>query len=290
MRHEQNTPLAPYTHYRIGGPARDLWFPETTDELADLVRTLASEGTPYFVLGGGTNVLVGDGVWNGAVVITTELDSIEPGADTLTCGAGLDASRVAEIARDHGMTGLEFLYLLPGSIGGAVAGNARFDEISVSDVLVAVTTVHPEHGVRNFEAGEIDFRYKHTGIVQDGWTIADVTLRWRPGDRSRIARRMETIERFREEKQHFSDPSCGCIYKNDYERNIRVGRLLDSLGIKGERVGDAVVSQFHANFIVNTGHATARDVLDLMERIERRVREETGIELEREVRLYGTFT
>jgi UDP-N-acetylmuramate dehydrogenase len=289
MRHEQNTSLAPFTYYRIGGPARDIWFPETTDELAGLVGKLTGNGTPYFTLGGGTNVLIGDGFWDGAVIITTSLNGIEPDADMLTCGAGLDASSAAEIARDHGKTGLEFLYLLPGSIGGAVAGNARFDEISVSDVLVRVTAVHPEYGVRSFEAGDIDFQYKHTGIVKDGWTIADVTLRWQPGDTDQIARRMEAIERFRDDKQHFSDPSCGCIYKNDYEQNIRVGHLLDSLGLKGERIGDAAVAEFHANFIVNTGHATARDVLDLMERIEQRVRKETGLELEREVRLYGTF-
>lgn len=289
VRHEHTISLAPFTSYGIGGTARDVFFPATAAELLAVLRSLADSDTPYFVLGGGTNVLVGDRFWDGAVIVTTALDETHEEGGGLACGSGLTATRVAEIARDRGMTGLEFLYLLPGTIGGAVAGNARFADTSMSDILIGLLAVHPVEGARRFGRDEIDFRYKHTGIVREGWLIAETTLRWEAGDPAAVAERMAAIARFRHEKHHFEYPSCGCIFKNDHARNIQVGRLIDSLELKGMRVGGAEVAPFHGNFIINTGGATARDVRGLMERIEAIVLERTGIVLEREVHLYGTF-
>lgn len=285
----RNVPIAPYTHYHIGGSAREIYFPETAVEFAALLHELRDRGADYFILGGGSNVLVGDGFWDGAVVITTRMERFEAFPDHLSCGAGLPSSRVAEIARDHGKTGLEFLYLLPGTIGGALAGNARYDMRNVSDTLVSVTAVHPEQGVRVFRKEEIGFAYKHTSIVREGWFIAELALVWNAGDPAEISRHMEKIEQARAAGHHFDYPSCGCVFKNDHARNIQAGRLLDSLGLKGLREGGAEVSPFHANFIINTGNATARDVRTLIERVEAVVREHAGVELEKEVRFVGTF-
>ena len=284
-----NISIAPYTQYRIGGIAQEMYFPEAADELYAILAHLHSDGVPYFILGGGSNVLAGDGFWDGAVVITTRMDSYEATGDHVTCGAGMPSSRVAEIARDHAKTGLEFLYLLPGSIGGALAGNARYDSRNVSDALVSLVAVHPEKGVRVFPRNELEFAYKYTSIKSEGWIIAELTLAWSDGDPGEIARRLSDIERARAGGHHFDFPSCGCVFKNDHSRNIQAGRLLDSLGLKGLAEGGARVADYHANFIVNTGNATARDVLTLIERIEGIVRERTGIELEREVQLVGQF-
>ena len=286
---QKNVPIAPYTSYKIGGVAREVYFPSNGKELHEVLKTLAAAGTPYYLLGGGSNVLVGDGFWDGAAIITTGMNRYEPLDDHIVCGAGLASSRIAEIAFEQSKTGLEFLYLLPGSIGGALAMNARYDMTSVSDVLVSFTAVHPEKGLKTFGKGEVDFAYKHTGIISGGWFICEVVLSWRDSDPADIRRRMDAIGNKRATDHHFDYPSCGCIFKNDHARNIQAGKLLDEQGFKGYTIGGAQVAHFHANFIINTGNATARDVLSVIEHIEREVELQTGIRLEREVRLVGTF-
>jgi UDP-N-acetylmuramate dehydrogenase len=289
MIRKNNEPIAPYTYYKIGGVAREVYFPESADDCDGLLRMLAETGTPYYVLGGGSNVLVGDGYWDGAVVMLSAMNWHWPDDVSVTCGAGMASSDIAELALSSGRSGLEFLYLLPGSIGGAVAGNARYDNISASDVLIRLTACHPVQGLRVFQNADVDFAYKKTSLVSEGWIICEVTLGWKAGSAGEIQARMDDIRRKREQSRHFEYPSAGCVFKNDHTRNIQVGRLLDSLGLKGIRVGDAEVADFHANFIVNRGQATARDVMQLIERIEKEVRERKGVELEREIRLVGTF-
>ena len=286
---EKNISIAPYTHYRIGGVACDVYFPAGASELFELFREFEKKGTEYFILGGGSNVLVGDRYWDGAVIITRGMNGFETFNDHITCGAGLESSRIAEIALENARTGLEFLYLLPGSIGGALAGNARYDDINVSDMLINLTAVHSEKGIKTFTSEEINFSYKFTGLIKEGWFICEASLRWEEGDPSDIRKTMDDIEKVRTETHHFDFPSCGCIFKNDYEKNIRAGSLIDSLGLKGLTIGGAQVAPFHANFIINTGSAKARDVLDLIEKIEGIVFEKTGIKLEREVRILGNF-
>lgn len=281
--------IAPYTSYKIGGVAREVYFPSNGQELHEILKTLTAASTPYYLLGGGSNVLVGDGFWDGAVIITTGMNGYDSRDDRIACGAGLQSSRVAEIALEHAKTGLEFLYLLPGSIGGALAMNARYDMTSISDVLISFIAVHPDKGLKTFGKSEVNFAYKHTGIISEGWFICEVVLAWCDGDPEDIRRRMDAIGKKRATDHHFDYPSSGCIFKNDHKRNIRVGKLLDELGFKGLTIGGAQVAHFHANFIINTGNATARDVLSVIEHIEREVEKRTGIRLEREVRLVGTL-
>lgn len=289
LQPEKNISLAPYTHYKIGGVARELYFPANASELFELFQELNSKGIEYFILGGGSNVLVGEGYWDGAVIITSGMDSYEIFDDHITCGAGLLSSRLAEIALENSKTGLEFLYLLPGSIGGALAGNARYNNINVSDMLISLTAVHPEKDIKTFRLEEINFEYKYTDIVKEGWFICEASLEWVNGDSPAIQKTMNDIKEVRTETHQFDFPSCGCIFKNDYENNIQAGRLINSLGLKGLKVGGAQVAPFHANFIINTGNATARDVLELIEKLEKIVFEKSGIKLEREVQLLGIF-
>ncbi|MDP2983966.1 MAG: UDP-N-acetylmuramate dehydrogenase [Candidatus Latescibacter sp.] len=286
---EKNISIAPFTHYKIGGVAREVYFPSDIEELYMVLSSLYRNKTPYYIFGGGSNVLVGDGFWEGAVVMTARMNGWEALPDRFVCGAGLPSSQAAEIALEHSRTGLEFLYLLPGSIGGALAGNARYDYRSMSDAIISLKAVHPEQGVREFSKEEIDFSYKRTSITREGWIIGSLTLGWSEDDPREILRCMEEIRNSRTIGRHFDYPSCGCVFKNDYARNVQAGRLIDSLGLKGLTVGGAKVADFHANFIINTGKATARDVLTLIEQIEQIVFERTGIVLEREVRLAGTF-
>jgi len=289
IQSEKNLPIAPYTHYNIGGTAREVYFPADASDLLELFGEFTKNGTDYYILGGGSNVLVGDGYFDGAVIITTRMNHFEPFQDHITCGAGLQSSRIAEIALEHSKTGLEFLYLLPGTIGGALAGNARYDNKDVSDILISLIAVHPEKGITTYTAEEIDFEYKFSSISKEGWLICEVSLTWSDGDPAIIKESMDDIQKNRTQSKQFDLPSCGCIFKNDYRNNIQAGRLIESLGLKGLAVGGAQVAPFHANFIVNTGNATARDVLELIEQLENIVFEKTGIKLEREVQILGTI-
>ncbi len=257
---EKNVSIAQYTHYKIGGVAREVYFPTNATEFYELLQAFRKNSTEYYILGGGTNVLVGDSYWDGAVIMTADMNhsKIHPGH--IVCGAGKPTSRVAEIAREHAKTGLEFLHLLPGSVGGAIAGNARYDNKNISDVVKSLTAVHPENGIKTFQAKEIDFDYKYNSIAKSGWYICEALLRWEDGDLTSIKRYMDAIEKARNQSHQFDFPSCGCIFKNDHKNNIQAGRLIDSLGFKGLTVGGARVAPFHANFIINTGSATACDI------------------------------
>ena len=285
----KNIPIAYYTYYKIGGPAREIYFPHDAQELLEAFEIINKQNIPWYLLGGGSNVLVGDGFWDGAVIITSEMNGHEIFEDRLTCGAGLESSRVADIAIENAKTGLEFLYQLPGTIGGALAMNARYDMRSLSDAFESLVAVHPTEGMRTFGKNDVEFKYKHNSLISGGWILCEITLMWHDGDSSEIRQHMDAIEEKRATDHHFDSPSCGCIFKNDHERNIQAGKLLDELGFKGFGIGGAQVSEHHANFIINKGNATANDVLSIIEHIERVVKEKKGIELEREVRLIGTF-
>ncbi|MFC1528444.1 UDP-N-acetylmuramate dehydrogenase [Candidatus Latescibacterota bacterium] len=289
IQSEKEVSVAQFTYYKIGGVAREVYFPETTSEMLELLQTLTSHGTKYFILGGGTNVLVGDEYWDGGVIVTSRINYFDAQNDRLVCGSGLESSRAAEIALEQAMSGFEFLYKLPGSIGGALAGNARFDNTNITDSLISILAVHPKFGMKRFRADDLDFSYKHLNIVHEGWVICELSLAWEEGDADAIENRMKEIEQFRNDNHHFDFPSCGCVFKNDYKNNVQAGWLLDSLGLKGMKVGGAEVAPFHANFIINRGDATASDIHNLIKQIEKIVLEKTGITLEREIRLYGSF-
>ncbi|MFC1538432.1 UDP-N-acetylmuramate dehydrogenase [Candidatus Latescibacterota bacterium] len=286
---KKNESIAPYTHYKIGGVAREAYFPTDSSELLELLETFSKTGTNYYVLGGGSNVLVGDRYFDGAAILTIHLNKIDAFKDYVECGAGIESSEIAKIALKLSKTGLEFLYLLPGTIGGAIAGNARYDNINISEVLINLVAVHPEKGLKKFKAEDIDFEYKYNSLSKEGWLFCEVSLQWEDGDPAAIKKRMDDIDLNRSNSKHFDFPSSGCIFKNDYKNNIRAGELIDSLGLKGLTIGGAQVAPFHANFIVNKGKATSSDILELIENIENNVLEKTGIKLEREVRMLGNF-
>ncbi|MFC1490064.1 UDP-N-acetylmuramate dehydrogenase [Candidatus Latescibacterota bacterium] len=289
IQSEKNVLIAPYTHYKIGGIAREAYFPVDSVELLELFNMFSESGTDYYILGGGSNVLVGDGYFDGAAILTINMNKSKQFSNHIECGAGMKSSKIAEIALEESKTGLEFLYLLPGTIGGALAGNARYDNNNISEVLINLVAVHPEKGLKKFKAEDIVFKYKFNSLSNEGWLFCEASLKWEDGDNSAIKKRMADIDSNRSNSKHFELPSCGCIFKNDYKNNIRVGELIDSLGLKGLSIGGAQVANFHANFIVNTGNATSSDVLELIELLEKTVFEKTGNNLEREVRMLGSF-
>ena len=287
-RVERALPLAPYTTYRIGGVADLALFPADSEDLALALSILAQEQVPCWIMGGGSNVLVSDLGVRGAVILTTALTQLEVRGAELIAGAGVESHQVALAAARAGLTGAEFLTCLPGSIGGASYMNARAYGGELSQVLRRATVVRAG-GIEELVLSPEQFSYKRSPFQQREGTISEVTLALSRGDPARVRERMDFIERERRAKHEMDHPSCGCVLKNDYSLGVSAGQLVEQCGLKGFRVGDAQVSPHHANFVINLGQATARQVYDVIQHVQVTVAARTGHRLEREVQLVGEW-
>jgi UDP-N-acetylmuramate dehydrogenase len=241
------------------------------------------------VLGGGSKVLVSDQGIRGVVIITTGLDHLQVEGCRLRAGAGVPSHRAAEAACQAGLGGLEFLTCLPGSLGGACFMNARAFGSEMSLVLSRATVVEPDGRRLELPLRPELFSYKRSPFQASRAIIAEVELALGRADSAAIAARMRFIEEQRRSKHEMDFPSCGCVFKNDTRFGMPSGRLIERCGLKQLRIGDAEVSPHHANFIINRGRASAAEVRAVLEEVRRRVREQTGFELELEVRLLGEW-
>jgi len=278
-------PLAPRTTLRVGGPA-DLYVePALEPDLATVLRFCRARALPLFVLGRGSNLLVKDGGFRGAVVCLAQpgFCRVEVSGGLLRCGAGARLKAVATEARRHGLAGLEFLEGIPGSIGGALRLNAGAMGGSTFEAVESLRLMDCEGQVRECPGAEMQAGYRHCPAL-NGQIALSAVLRGRPDSRERIEQRLNQFRRKRWRSQPAA-PSAGCAFKNPAA--LPAGKLIEELGLKGLRVGGASVSRQHANFIVNDGGATARDILDLIALIQERARAERRIELETEVEIIG---
>ncbi len=282
-------PLSPHTSFRIGGPADLFAEPENAEDLAELFRVCARESVPVFLLGGGSNLLVSDRGVRGTVICLERIRGIQRTPDGLSALGGTPMNDVAEAALREGLTGLEFAYGLPGSVGGAVWMNARCFEQSVGDVLSRVETMGKDCVIREKEIDPAQWGYKLSPFQASGETILRASFRLRPGTQTSIEEKMKQNRRERENKGHFLHPCAGSVFKNNRSFGAPTGKLIDSLGLKGRRVGDAQIAPYHGNIIINTGNASAADVLALIELMENEARLRLGLELEREIVLAGEW-
>ncbi len=278
-------PLAKHTTFRVGGPAELYVEPATEADLAAALDFCQQRRLPFFVLGRGSNLVVKDGGFRGVVLCLAQpgFSIVRVQEECLHCGAGAKLKAVAAEAKRHELSGLEFLEGIPGSVGGALRMNAGAMGGAIFDVVEAVRLMDFSGNVCERPAGELGARYRCCAALHTHIAL-EAVLRGRPGVRSEIERRMEQFSRKRWKSQPAA-PSAGCLFKNP--PSIPAGRLIEELGLKGLRVGGAVVSAEHGNFIVNEGNATARDILALMDLIRARARTDRGIELEAEVEIVG---
>ena len=292
VRHAE--PLSNHTSFRIGGPAE--WFaePSTTEELTQVLQAAHARSLPVVVLGGGTNSLVADRGVRGLVLhlgkgfrdvtVLSNLSRAEArdGASStvrLRCGAAVTTQRVVSLASQEGWGGLETLAGLPGQIGGAIAMNAQ----SIGRFVEEVALVSLDGQLRQLGRKDIPFAYRYAGLPSG--IIVEAVLQFPRVSPEESADPIRQALCRRNATQELSLPSAGCAFKNP--PGMSAGRLIDETGLKGTRIGDAMVSWRHANFIVNVGQATCDDVLSLMEHIQRHVAKHTGVHLEPEVRLVG---
>ena len=277
--------LAKHTTLRVGGPADVYVEPASEHDLAAVLADCHRRGRQFFVLGRGSNLLVRDGGFRGVVfcLAHAQFSRIEVTGERLVCGAGARLKAVAVEGRRNGLSGLEFLEGIPGTVGGALRMNAGAMGGTMFEAVESVRLMGFDGVVRECAARELAVGYRRCETLSKHVALSAV-LRGRPGSREAIEQRMSEYSRKRWQSQPAA-PSAGCMFKNP--ATIPAGKLIDELGLKGTRVGGAVVSAEHGNFIVNDGTATARDVLGLIEVIRQRARAERGIELETEVEIVG---
>ena len=283
VRHDE--PLAKHTTLRVGGRADVYVEPASEADLAAVVKLCGVRGVPFFVIGRGSNLLVRDGGFRGVVICLSHADfsKIEFDDERLRCGAGAKLKNVAVEGRRHGLSGLEFLEGIPGSVGGALRMNAGAMGGATFDVVESVRLMDLDGNVREFEPGEMSVAYRGCATLKNHIALGAV-FRGRRDSPESIAQRMSAFSQKRWASQPAA-PSAGCAFKNP--PSILAGKLIDELGLKGARVGGAVVSREHGNFIVNDGNATARDVLELIALLQAKAKSERGIELQTEVEIIG---
>jgi UDP-N-acetylenolpyruvoylglucosamine reductase len=278
-------PLARRTTLRVGGPADAYVEPASEQDLATIRRFCAAESVPFMILGRGSNLLVRDGGVRGVVVCLAHpcFSEVTVEGEALRCGAGARLKQVAAEARRHGLAGLEFLEGIPGSVGGALRMNAGAHRAWIFDRVTRVRFLTPGGEVEERPVAEVPAQYRECPLLRTHVALA-VVLSGSPGNETEIRTRMDELARLRRESQP-REPSAGCIFKNPAA--VPAGRLIDGLGLKGCRHGGAMVSGMHANFMVNSGGATARDFLELIESVRQRAHAERGVWLETEVEIVG---
>jgi UDP-N-acetylmuramate dehydrogenase len=282
-------PMARHTTFRIGGPADAMVFPATVDDVK-AVRALAlAEGLPLFTLGKGANLLVSDKGIRGLVVNLTSLSGWSWEAGVFRAQAGLEVSAAAEIGRSHGFSCLEFLNAMPSTVGGAVFMNARCYGAEIADVLVEATVLDENNQERVVPFWRAEWDYKISPFQNRDWIILEAAFRTAPSDPASVAATMRENAADREAKGHFRLPCAGSVFKNNHAYGAPSGVLIERAGLKGLRRGNAVVSAWHANIIVNEGGAAAADLRWLIDEVKARVAQATGFMLEEEVVFAGEW-
>ena len=281
-------PMARHTTFQIGGPADRFLTVENAAQLQGLLSCLRQAGIPYLVLGKGSNLLVSDKGIRGAVLhLGGDFKKVEalPDGRTLRAGAGAPLASVCALARERSLTGLEFAWGIPGSVGGGAYMDAGAYGGEMRDVVSRVLHLGPDGAPGEARGEELCFGYRKSRYTGGEDIITAVEFTLQPGDPAAIAGKMEELMGRRKDKQPYDMPSAGSVFKRP--QNGFAAALIEQCGLKGRRVGGAQVSEKHAGFIVNTGGATCQDVLELISVIRKTVEEQTGTCLECEVRVTG---
>ena len=293
-----NESMSSHTTFRIGGPADVFIAPRDVRSLCAALEVLRQNDVPYFILGNGSNLLVSDAGFRGAVVhIDRDLqvfDSSDSGCSVakeavgygiIRAGAGVLLSKIAAEARDRSLTGLEFASGIPGTLGGACVMNAGAYGGEMKNVLTCVTVLDEDFNVRKISASELGLGYRTSRIQTEQWIVLGAEIALAHGDKEQINAQMEDLKEKRTTKQPLEYPSAGSTFKRP--EGYFAGKLIDDAGLRGFTVGGAQVSEKHCGFVINRGGATAADVRELIRRVQDRVYEKSGVWLEPEIRMLG---
>ena len=288
-----NVPMSERTTIRVGGPADCVFVPKDAEDVSAFVQFAKRFRLPYDVLGAGSNLIVKDGGFRGVLIdLAPNFGAVEKVDDThLKAGAGAPLPTVVARAREFGMGGAEKVCGIPGQVGGSLAMNAGTSDGEMSAIVDAATVVMKDGKVKTLERAKIPFEYRSWGL-EKGTVALEVTFVFAPADAKALGKKIDDSKAKRKASQPLDIPNAGCAFKNVVDpksgkTKLHAGRVIEELGLKGVRLRGAQISPVHANFIVNVGGATAKDVLGLVSMIREKVREAHGVNLESEWRVIG---
>lgn len=284
----KDEPMAAHTTFRIGGPADYFVMPSGTDEVGRIVSLCRASAIPYYVIGNGSNLLVGDKGYRGVIIqIYKNMNRIDIKGQEIRVQAGALLSKTAAAACAAGLAGMEFASGIPGTLGGAVRMNAGAYGGEMKEILKSATVLTPEGRVLTLDAEEMKMGYRTSIVSKMDYIVLEAVIRLMPGSPEEIRNRMEELKEKRVEKQPLEYGSAGSTFKRP--EGYFAGRLIEEAGLRGFRVGNAQVSEKHCGFVINRGGATAREVSELMDEVIRRVEANSGVRLDPEVKRIGDF-
>ena len=281
-------PMSKHTTFRVGGPARFYVMPKNAEQIAGVIRLCREEDVPYYLVGNGSNLLVGDKGYNGVIIqIFRNMNEIRVDGNTIRIQAGALLSAVAAQALEHSLTGFEFASGIPGTFGGAVVMNAGAYGGEIKHVIKEARVLTGDGEIITLSADELELGYRSSIIIKKGYIVLDGIIELEKGQKEDIRAYMDELKERRITKQPLEYPSAGSTFKRP--EGYFAGKLIDDAGLRGFRFGGAQVSEKHCGFVINREKATAAEIVELMSQVQKRVKDAFGVELEAEVKRIGEF-
>ncbi len=278
-------PLKNYTYTKVGGPADYLAFPRNRYELTRIVKYANHENIPWMVLGNASNLIVREGGIRGFVIMFNKLNTVTLDGYTIEAEAGANLIETTKIARRHSLTGFEFACGIPGSVGGAIFMNAGAYGGEIAHIFQSAKVLTKDGEIKTLTARDMAFGYRHSAIQESGDIVISAKFALNPGNYDQIAQEMDRLNYLRQLKQPLEYPSCGSVFKRPI--GYFAGQLIMDANLKGHRIGGVEVSDKHAGFMINVDNGTAEDYEALIAHVIKTVKDNSGVTLEREVRIIG---
>lgn len=275
---KENESLRLHTTYKVGGVAKYFISPENIDELIKLVKYLKENKIKYMILGNGSNTIFSSKTYDGVIINLNKINNITINGNKINVEAGYQLIKLSMDAMNNNLTGLEFASGIPANIGGAIFMNAGAYKSDMSEVLEDVTFLDENLEIKTLTKDELDFSYRHSLFQEKDYIIISANLVLQEGNKDEIKELMDNRKKRRIESQPLEYPSAGSVFRNPAE-DIYAGKLIEDLGLKGYSIGDAKISEKHANFIINTGNATGEDIKSLIDLVKTKVKEKYNIDL-----------
>lgn len=280
----KNEPMSAHCTFRAGGNAKYYVVPDEYTKVRDILRLCIEEKVPYYVVGNGSNLLIQDSGFDGVIIaIDNLLSNVEIRGNEIVAQAGAKLSKIAVAALNNSLTGFEFAHGIPGNLGGAVTMNAGAYGGEMKDVLKWVKVVNAKGEIETLDAKQLELGYRTSVIIKKNFVVLEACMELAYGDKDEIEKQMNNLMKQRREKQPLEYPSAGSTFKRP--AGYFAGKLIQDTGLKGYRVGGAMVSEKHSGFVVNYDNATASDIIQLMKDVRKKVYEQFKVELEPEVKI-----